>query len=278
MIANIIDEALTPYAFQKVSSEPALATNTFGHSLNDFILKIEEIAQTSSKPKTSIIKNIVENTCEYRARYEIDAPFSHMDQKFDSYFKIKHEFQKNKFVQRLCLTLKQRGLQTSIATEEKHAAVGVFDVLITNAPYLVKISDKNGLKIVIEWKASSSFSLTQLERYLWEADTVVLVRAQLGQVICIRRKDIEQYLTKSLTALAERSAAISSGQDLQKIPGPYCKGCPVKDCEFYKASAASKKVIAFGSETMQDDLLLAYNNLDQCIEQAIAVVVKELTS
>lgn len=277
MTANNDVEALRSDTFPKISVEKSTpATSTFEPSLEAFMSRIDEIAQTFNKPTTSVIKSIIENTCEYRARYEIEVPYPNTNQKFDSYFKLKHEFQKNKFVQRLCLALKQRGLQTCISTEEKHA-VGVFDVLITNAPYLVKIWDKNGLKLVVEWKSSASFSLTQLERYLWTATTVILVRAQLGQIIRISRKDIEDYLTKSLVALTERSAAISTGQGLQKIPGPYCKACPVKDCEFFKADN-SKKVIAFGSDNMREDLLLAFNNLDSCITETVAVVVKELTS
>ena len=117
----------------------------------DFGNSVGRLSAQFGSPKTTIIKSLLENTCEYRARYEIEKPSFNSNQKFDSYFTIKHEFQKNKFVQRLCLALKQRGLQTCISTEEKHA-VGVFDVMITNAPYLVKISGKNGLKIVIEWE------------------------------------------------------------------------------------------------------------------------------
>jgi hypothetical protein len=255
---------------------PAVSGSDFEVSLDRFKSQIDELVQRFGKPKTSVIKSVIENACEYRARYEIEAPITNVSQKFDSYFRIKHEFQKNRFVQRLCLELKQRGLQTFISTEEKHA-VGIFDVLITNAPYLIRISDKSGLKkIVIEWKSSSSFSLSQLERYLWTATTVVLVRAHLGQVVRISRKEIEQYMIKSLIELTERSTVISSGQALQKIPGPYCKGCPVKDCEFFKAPAESKKIISFGSDSMREDLLLAFNKLDQCIEQVIDVVIKEL--
>jgi hypothetical protein len=255
---------------------PSLENETFGFSLNVFKAMVDDLSCQYEKPKTSVIKILMENTCEYRSKHELLKPYSqYKAQKFDSYFAIKHEFGKCRFVQRLGFALKQHGLQACISTEKKHT-VGVFDVLITTTRSLVTISHKDGLKIVVEWKSGASFSLSQLERYLWEADVIVLVRVLLKQVVKISRMDIEGYLKRSLLSLSERALAISRDEHPQKIPGPYCKTCYFAECEFYKEST-SQKTISFDSESMREDILSVFNNIESCIDETIKVVIAELT-
>jgi hypothetical protein len=262
-----------------ISGNGSQSSDAFEKHLSAFLKDIEELSARFGTPKTSIIKSIIDTTCEYRSRYEIENGYhNEPSQKFDSYFTIKHEFQKNRFVQRLMLSMRLHGLKAWISTEDKHI-VGVFDVLITNSKFLVTISDKKGSKkIVVEWKSGATFSMSQIERYLWEGTTVVLVRVQMNQVIRIRRRDIEKYLLGSLVALTERVSSTSMTNALQKIPGPYCTGCPVTSCEFYKTTSNGDKVISFSSDAMQKDLILAYMNLDRCVVEAIEIVIQELTS
>lgn len=249
----------------------------FASSIDSFMSLIDELSLRYSRSKTSMIKNLIDNTCDYRTRYEIQSSTYHnSEQKFDSYFTLKHEFEKNRFVQTLCSKLRDRGLQACITTEEKHP-VGVFDVLITNNKFLLMVSNRKGKNIVVEWKAGASFSLSQLERYLWACDVLVLVRVPFNQVVRIARGDIERYLTWSVSALSERAVVIDSDERLQKVPGQYCKGCPVQECEFFKHDPAGK-IVAFNSDSMRDDMLSMFRNLDRCIEQAIDVVMKELLS
>ena len=249
---------------------------SFGNPLKMVLTKVDELSKLFGTPQTTIIKSLIDNPCEYSARHQIESPSYSSNQKFDPYFSTKHDFEKNRFVQRLSATLRQHGVQAFVTTEQRHI-VGVFDVLISNSKFFLTISNKAGKKIVVEWKSGGSFSLSQLERYLWECDVLVLVRVQMRQVVKLARNDIEGYLTRSLVALTERALAITSANNMQKIPGPYCKGCPVEACEFYK-QAAPGKIVTYSSQSMEQDLLSIFNNLDHCIDAAVKVIIKELTA
>jgi hypothetical protein len=213
---------------------------------------------------------------EYELRHDTDSQEFESGQKFDAYFAIKHEFEKNIFVQRLSAELRRQGISALISTEEKHF-VGVFDVIIINGRYSLTMSiNKNGNKIIVEWKAGASLSLSQLERYLWACDVVIVVRVIMNQVIRIARSDIESHLIKSLEALSDRSLAIESDQNLQKIPGLYCKECRAKCCEFYREPVEENRTVCLSSESMQADLLSLFSNIDACVEDTIRIVISEL--
>lgn len=240
----------------------------------EFKSAISEISKKFNIRETTIIKSLIDNTCDHRARNEIESPKYVSAHKFDSYFRMKHDFEKNRFVQLLALELRHQGLQASISIEGK-GVVGVYDVLIANGKSLVSISDKGGKKIVVEWKSGAGLSLSQLERYLFECSILVLVRVQMNQVVRIARSDIGEHLKRSLVSLTERAQVVEAGENLQKIPGPYCKGCPVDGCEFRK-EISTEKMVSFASESMEADLLSVFKNVDGCIDQAIKIVLDEL--
>ena len=250
----------------------------FQASYDQFLTFVSKLALEFGTPRTTIIKTLIDNPCLVRAHREVRHPKFTSDQKFDSYFSLKHEFGRNKFVQRLVLALGQLGITATITTESKNVA-GVFDVLIINGKYLLSVSDKAGKKkIIIEWKSGASFSLSQLERYLWEADVVVLVRVPVMQAVKLARKDVEDYLNTSILALLEQAHIVAANSgNLQKIPGTYCSDCPVFECEFRRQNASGRMVV-LKNETMEEDLKTAFTNLDGCITKAIDIVVKELQS
>jgi|GEM_PF-6986495 len=267
-----------------VADSPAPDKGNENRVYSEFRGMIEDISRKFHTRQTTVIKSLIENTCEYRARHEIATPRYYSQQKFDKYFTIKHDFIKNKFVQNLSFALRLNGISACIATEEK-SIPGVYDVLIRNEQGIITIrNEKNGKRICVELKGGASFGIDQLERYLYENDIVVLVRVLMNQVLRIRRTDIESYLNRSLLHLCNRTTLISGAGEngnlaaLQKIPGPYCKGCPVGvDCQFFIQSTQSH-LVSFSSKSMQEDLLAIFSNVDGCIDQATDIIIEELKS
>ncbi len=253
---------------------PQITINEFDQAYEEFKNTLAKLSEKFQRTETSVIKSLLENICEYRVKYLLEHGNNGSNSKFDRYFSIKHEFIKNKLLQKLTGALRRQGIKTCIATEEKNY-VGIFDIVIHNKQMLISIKDnKLNRRIIVELKGGNSFDLTQIERYLWECDTLILVRILTKQVIRISRKQVEKYLTISLQDLKERTIDIAEDIEAQKIPGPYCRGCLVHQCEFYKSE--NKRMIAYNNESMENDMISIFTNIHDCIDNAINIVIGEL--
>ncbi len=269
-------EDKTPKTKQMVApgDAPQISISQFAQAYKAFKNTVSVLSEKFRRTETSVIKYLLENICEYRVKYLLEHGNNGNNRKFDRYFSVKHEFIKTKFVHKLTIALRNHAIKACIATEEKNR-IGVFDVIIRTNGHVIFIEDsKQSKRIIIELKSGESVDLHQVERYIWECDTLFLIRLPFNQVIRITHDELQNYLTASLIDLMQRAAMITDTNS-QKIAGPYCRGCPVSSCEFCKPDQ-NRQTVAYKTETITKDLLGLFYNVHECLDLAVEMIIREL--
>src|SRR5574341_759814 len=235
---------------------------------------VGELSTKYKRTPTFVIKTVMENSCDFSAKFLIEHGNYNSNDRFDRYFATKHEFAKNLLIQKLIKALRDLAIKAYVETEHKNE-VGIFDTVIQNSGNIIFIEHgSQSKKIIVELKTGESIDLYQITRYILECDTLFVVRLLFNQVIRITRCELENYLINSLIGLGDRAITLTQ-LEATKIPGNYCRTCTVSNCEFYKP-ARNGRTISFNSESMRRDILSAFNNMHDCLDSAVDMIIREL--
>jgi len=135
-----------------------------------------------------------------------------------------------------------------------------------------KIILKYNSKIIgIEIKSGKSINIFQIERYLDETDTLLIVRVPSREVIAINSLPLREVMAKGMDSISEKVEEII-GNKKTKVPGDWCFGCPV-ECAFKKTTKLTNSHPAslHGLEEY-------FRNVNAVTEKIISILKKEFES
>lgn len=233
-----------------------------------------------NKPKTaSLAKLLTSTVCERQLDYVLRNPH-YEDKRFDSVYKEKSNYSTVKILDYLKGRLAEAGIKACIATEVKDSnGFGVYDVVIVRGnpgnPCLILQGGQERVKIEI--KASFGLPLEQVERYLWDPSPLILVRVLAGQVVLLKRSDLEEFVLFSNRLILEKAKRLAEGEGFT-VPGMYCSGCPDLKCPHRSdVKRLSNGVVKSSDADFGEDLRLLFSNLPYVAEKTSSLVISELT-
>jgi hypothetical protein len=240
------------------------------------ILELTEKSNGSSRARIGAV--LSSTMCEQLASHLIFDRNSGVekDLHFDPYYGEKHEFTKRKFVDRLKTRLTEAGkeLQFMIRTEEP-SDFGHYDLVIINGNQL-KIQTKDGRTIAVEFKASLGIDLSQIERYLLNGDTLLIVRIITGQVIRLSPHKLSEFLEESVRDLTSKAKRLTQGHPFS-VPGYECCKCPITECSHNKLpETQGRRLISMGQKEFEEDFETFTQNLFPTIDRTVEIVLKHL--
>jgi len=225
----------------------------------------------------TVMKLLCEYECENFIIHSLRNPDSSDDEKFDRYYGEKHEFCKRKLVERLKNKLEEMGKRVLISTETE-ADTGHYDIVIVSGQQ-IRIMDKTGkVKIVIEVKASLGIDLSRIERYLWDAMTLVIVRIVTGHVKKIKTEECLGFLSESLQDLIKKAKRILANKPIL-VAGFDCRICRDVDCKYNKnCKANSFHWVVMKNEEFNLDFDRLFINMYPTITRVVDMVIEEFES
>lgn len=240
------------------------------------ILGLSEKSNGSSRARVGAI--LSSTMCEQLASHLIFDRNSGVekDLQFDPYYGEKHEMTKRKFVDRLKTKLTEAGkeLQFIIRTEEP-SDFGHYDLVIINGNQL-KIQTKDGGAIAVEFKASLGLDLSQIERYLLNGDTLLIVRIITGQVIKLSPYKLTEFLEESVRDLTSKAKRLTQGHPFS-VPGYECRKCPLMECGHNRLpETRGRRLISMGQKEFEEDFETFTQNLFPTIDRAVEIVLEHL--
>jgi hypothetical protein len=223
---------------------------------------------------STVMKILADHECERLIIHLLRNPDVE-NNKFDRYYSEKHEFCKRKLVERLKNKLEGMGRRVSISTEMK-SDTGRYDLIIVSGQQ-IKILDENGKeKIVIEIKASLGIDLFQIERYLWDDLTLIIVRVVTSHVKKIKTVECLNFLLESLRDLAKKANRILANKPIV-VPRRDCCMCQDMGCKYNENNKTSHfHRIVMGNEEFKLDMDELFKNIYTAIDEAVEMVAEEL--
>jgi len=182
-----------------------------------------------------------------------------------------HDYAVALLVERLKNELIDKGFQISI-TSEAETPTGRYDVLLMVDRRGVQILD--GYKnICLEAKTGLNISLGQLEKYLWNGSTTVLVRFTRGDAVPLRAQDWAGFMKAALRDRIGKAKRILEGKAIL-VPNKDCKECPLIECRFNKNQLEGRRSI--GPRDLSELFENFRRNAYASIEAAVKIVAEEL--
>lgn len=275
------DHIPPPTSLQRknVFSEEILAPELVEQRRITLFRKISELCSVhgwifnGKEQVASVSKILLSHLCERRIKFLL------MNKKiaqetmnnFDPAFAVRSEFVKRQVIQRLITILSEALGSISVTTEVK-AEFGKYDVVVVY---------NEGKELArIEIKGSRGFDYEQIERYVWEQSSpLILIRVIMGQVTKILPSD--GFVLFSLNeSLSKTNRLLSDSSDVP-VPGPYCKWCPHVKCTYNEGkrstdrSVLQRKLIKQTDEDFQTDTDLLFSNLQYVCEKASEMILEE---
>jgi len=200
--------------------------------LKELQLKTEELRKKLRirASNSRILSVLIDYPCLQRCLSEL-RPRSH--ELLDQYYLERHEFVRKLLVDLLLLRLREEGFQELLPKIENRGQYGCGDVDVEYNHMGLDIP-ANGFKIRIEIKGGVRFAVSQLLKYLLDANAVVLCRAGKGDAVTITRSDAKDLLTLMLKIVISKLDLLLNGNNNIRITGPWCHGCP-SECPFRRA-------------------------------------------
>ena len=151
---------------------------------------------------------------------------------FDRVWRNMHSYAVTLFLERLKNELASRKIAVAVVSESE-CPTGRYDVLITNGRTIQILHDALGKHISVEFKTGLNIDFTQLEKYLWNNISLILVRVETGHVVTLRTDEWRDFLKSSLKDRIDKAERILEGKTLL-VPGKDCIECPLTTCRFNK--------------------------------------------
>jgi len=153
----------------------------------------------------------------------------------DPIFKLKHDYAKTKIIDAIL----QKISNDIVIKSEFNLGTGSLDIAILQVR---AFPDESPKLIGIEIKSGKSIDLHQLERYLYECDTVILVRVITEDVAIIRNSLLVKEIRNNILSLIEKTKLLING-NRTKIEGQWCRECSAQ-CEFRKRTFNNAPITA----------------------------------
>jgi hypothetical protein len=243
--------------------------------LRDELLSLA--AQISAKyanqrfSEKKVVSLLMEYTCERRILEELKLGVRCGDE-IDKAWRNLHSYAVALLTERLKNRLSEAGFHVGIVNEAE-SPTGFYDILLRiNSTGLEIINgDKS---ICLEAKTGFSISLSQLEKYLWNGVTIILVRFTTSDVIAFRPGDWATLLKAVLIDRIEKARRIIAGKAII-VQSVDCKQCPLESCRFYNGSPQEGDRLR-----KNNSIIKAFEgfkrNAVAAIEAAINAVLEEL--
>jgi hypothetical protein len=200
--------------------------------LRDEILSLA--AQISAKyscqkvSEKTVIDLLMEYVCERCILEKLRLGIEDEDE-IDRVWRNLHSYSVALLIERLKNKLVEGGFQVSIINEAENPT-GRYDILlIVNRRGIQIMNGKES--ICLEAKTGLNISFNQLEKYLWNGTTIILVRFATGDVLTFRAGEWTRFLKAALSDRIEKARRIIEGR-VVLVPAPDCRKCPLKDCRF----------------------------------------------
>jgi len=182
-----------------------------------------------------------------------------------------HDYAVALLVERLKNELVDKGFPISIINEAE-TPTGKYDVLLMVDRGGVQILNGYG-DICLEAKTGLNISLGQLEKYLWNGSTAVLVRLARGDAVLFKAQDWADFMKAALRDRIEKAKRILKGKAIL-VPGRDCKECLLKECRFNRNTLEKRGITKPRnmSELFEEFRMNAYVSIDA----AVKLVTEEL--
>lgn len=187
----------------------------------------------------------------------------------DGYWTSKHEYAKQKVAERLANRLHDLRLPAEIVLESRGPNARQ-DILLT-----VKKPDGAVKKrVALEIKTGYRLDFNQLERLMWDNDTVVLIRTGTGHVTTLRSRRYDAILIESLRNKIGRLRRLIEGHS-HTIQGRDCSICANESCPLIRRSAKPHRWI-LGNDDFDMDLDTFLRTLPSTINRAVELIAREI--
>ena len=194
---------------------------TFGSIRKKFII---------NKTNPSIFAIIQDNPCLVKCVHEIRNKNDNKPD-FDSIYSAKHEWIKKKIIDAI---LDKFENQIEVKSEYS-LSNGKFNIILQILFDKIQIQYKTKT-IAIEIKSGKTVNskiFCQIERYLVDADVLLMVRVPTQDVVSIHNDRIINELIEDISLLRRKTDKILANS-VKKVPGDWCRECNA-DCEFKKS-------------------------------------------
>lgn len=219
----------------------------------------------------TVVNLLMEHVCERCIVEKLRLGVRDED-KVDRAWRNLHSYAVELLIERLKNKLLEAGFHVSIASEAENPT-GYYDVLLKVDRTGIQIL--NGSKsICLEAKTGFNISFLQLEKYLWNGSTIILVRFATSDVWTFRLSEWATFLKTVLNDRIEKARRIIAGR-VVPVQGPDCKECPLESCKFRKSRAVKEDKL--GKNNGFTEALEGFKrNADAAIEAALSAVLVEL--
>ena len=241
---------------------------------SEFIDLSCEFARKLSTPTNKVdgrdvIVALEKTICDEEAFWLLRSRNNRAESAIDSYWTSKHEYAKQKVVERLANRLHDLRLPTEIATESQGTNARQ-DILLT-----VKKPDGSVKKrVALEIKTGYRLDFSQLERLMRDSDVVVLIRAETGHVTTLRSRRYDALLTESLRNRIGRLRRLVEGH-AYAIQGRGGFMCANVSCPFTRRSTRSSR-FTLTNDHFDMDLDTFLRTLHLVIDKAAESVASEI--
>jgi len=233
--------------------------------------KISEKYKVGSKIRA--VNLLLRHVCERCIIELLSNPVqSSREDMFDRVWRNMHSYALTLFLERLKNEFASRNISVAIVSESE-CPTGRYDVLITNGRTIQILHDALGKHISVEFKTGLNIDFTQLEKYLWNKITLILVRVETGHVITLKTDEWKEFLNSSLKDRIAKAERILEGKTLL-VPGKDCKECPLNTCRFKKHDPKKEEIAK--PENLTRLLENFKEKLYPTIENAVKAVLAEI--
>ena len=233
--------------------------------------KISEKYRVGSRIR--VVNLLLKHVCERCIIEVLGNPVqSSGEDMFDRVWRNMHSYAVTLFLERLKNELASRKIAVAVVSEGE-CPTGRYDVLVTNGRTIQILHNAKGKHISVEFKTGLNIDFTQLEKYLWNNISLILVRVETGHVVTLRTDEWRDFLKSSLKDRIDKAKRILEGKTLL-IPGKDCTECPLTTCKFNKHD--HKKEEFTKPENLTRLLENFKENLYPTIENAVKAVLAEI--
>jgi hypothetical protein len=223
--------------------------------------------------KQKVVNILMRHVCEKHILERI-SNFSQgkSDRFFDRIWRNLHKYAVVLFLERLKNELASKKIKVAIVSESV-ASSGRYDVIVINSRIIRIVGTSIERRISIEFKIGLNIEFTQLEKYLWNDLTLVLVRVETGHVVRLKTSDWIAFLKCSLKDRISKAERVLEGK-VMLVPGEDCFGCPLSSCKFNRSKT---HVNGLRKPNNLESLLENFKkNLYPSIEKAVKITLDEI--